>query len=140
MHSAAPLSSLARVASGGRSKRILSRTANRPWEAIGVDRRSAEARRWRDVCEGLAREYGIGLSPTATERALVYTAANATLVTEGISNRLAAGHQVDGDEMVRATGALTRALRSLDAIKPKGREPTMQERLLAEREAGMVIG
>jgi len=77
----------------------------------GVNGRSAQARRYRDLIDGLTEELGGGL--TESERLLVRNAATLQLHAEELTAAMVRGEPVDPEVLSRATNGATRALTAL---------------------------
>lgn len=77
----------------------------------GVDGRSPEARRFRDILESLRAEFKADLSEG--DLALCRQAAGLTVKAEAIQATIVQGGDVDTSQLVRVTNALTRTLKEL---------------------------
>lgn len=100
---------------------------------IGVDHRSAEARRFRDLIEDLSA--GLGDELTAVEILQVRNVATLQLLSEQMAAAVARGDQVDPDAATRAANGAVRALAGLRRLRPplKGRERRTAHDVLAAR-------
>ncbi|WP_374470304.1 hypothetical protein [Phenylobacterium sp.] len=83
---------------------------------IGVDGRSAGARRYRDIVEDLSREIGGDLS--AAELLQVRNAATLQVLAEDLAAAQARGEAVDAEALTRAANGATRALAALRRLRP----------------------
>jgi len=81
----------------------------------GIDGRSAWARRFRDLIDGLTADLGSVLSEA--ERLQVRTAASLQLHVEQLTAQMVRGEAVDPDAITRAANGATRAL---SALKRRG--------------------
>jgi hypothetical protein len=87
---------------------------------VGVDHRSASARRYRDLIAAFEAE--IGGTLTEAERGLVRQAATLTLRAEKLAADVVLGLPVDDDLLIRLSGAARRVLAGVTA-KADGRTP-----------------
>ena len=102
-----------------------SRVTNRRATLPGVDGRSADARRYRDLCASFADERGGEAALTESERALIRQAAALQVASERMQAQLIRGEDVDGEELTRLSNALARALSALGKRKPaKAQSPS----------------
>jgi hypothetical protein len=97
----------------GRPLATRSQLTNRTRLLDGVDGRSSGARRFRDLVESFANDFGGRKRLTETEMALVKQAAAATLRAEQLQAAIAKGEHVDSDEMIRLSGTIRRLLASV---------------------------
>ncbi|MGB3864519.1 MAG: hypothetical protein WBA29_02680 [Xanthobacteraceae bacterium] len=104
----------------------------------GIDGRSAQARRFRDLCRSYEAEIGGAVS--AVERDMIRQAAALTLRSEQMQAAIVNGEAIDSDQIVRISGAAKRALDSIraKATKRKAVEPVtdLQAYLASKAEAG----
>lgn len=116
-----------------------SRVGNGSAVLPGIDGRSAQARRYRDLIEALTADLGTDLSEA--ERLQIRNAASLQLHCEELTARVVRGEAVDGEAITRASNAASRALSALKvkrtARKPAG--PTLHE-YLAEKRAKEAAG
>lgn len=96
----------------------------RLWPA-GIDGRTAEARRWRDVHAELAE--ALGHEPGVAERALLRRATSLTVCCERLDADLARGEPVDPDRLVRLSNGLGRAFMALGLTSWSDRHDKPQE-------------
>jgi hypothetical protein len=119
-----------------RPQTIRAALTNDPFRAPGgIDGRSAEARRFRDLCHGLAADFGGAEEINEATALLIRNAATLSLHLERLQARLTAG---DGDirtvtELTRLGNVHSRALRALGVKRPKKKEPSLAEYLAAKR-------
>jgi hypothetical protein len=104
----------------------------------GIDGRSAEARRLRDLCQAYASPFG-GLAALGPgEAALVRELAAQTVLSEQKASAIARGENVNLEDAVRIANTLQRLLARLDrrskALTPKG--PSLASYLGAKASAG----
>lgn len=119
-----------------RPVKLAALTTNRPWSLPGVSERSGQYRRFRDLCETFAAEFGRGAELSEPQRVAIRNAAMAALATEAMQRRLVNGELVDPDAVVRLAGASARAIDAARANMPPPPPPlTLAERLAARREA-----
>lgn len=102
---------------------------------VGVDGRSAGARRYRDLIDGLTRELGGELS--AAEQLAVRNAASLQLHSENLTAAQARGEHVEADAITRAANGATRALTALRRLRPSKdkRRSSLSELMHARRVA-----
>ena len=91
-----------------------SKVSNGRARLVGINGRSAAARRYRDLVGMLSAEVGDAL--TDAEILQVRAAASLTLHVEDLTARLIRGDAVDSEELTRAGNS---AIRALQAIKRK---------------------
>lgn len=83
-----------------------------------IDGRSAEARRYRDLVEGFARDFGVS-GPGERESALLRQAAALTVQAELMQAAIIRGDPIDVEQLVRVTNAQSRTLGKLGIRKPE---------------------
>jgi hypothetical protein len=88
----------------------------------GVDHRSAQARRFRDLVNAFAANFGGVAALTEGERVLVRQAAACALRAEQLQAALVKGDPVEPDELIRLANTSRRMLASIAA-----RERTVTE-------------
>ena len=91
-----------------------SRISNRSRILPGVDGRSSNARRFRDICAAYEAEAGGNI--TEVERDLIRQAAGLTLRAEQLQGMIVRGEAVENDELIRLSST---AKRLLEAIRAK---------------------
>lgn len=99
----------------------------------GVDGNSAQARRYRDLVEGLTAEIGEDLGEMAGLQ--VRNAAALQLHVEDLTARLARGEVIGSDDLTRAANAASRAISGLRRRKAerKPASPSVAEYLASKR-------
>jgi hypothetical protein len=113
--------------SAPRPQNIRARVSNDPFRAPGgIDGRSAEARRFRDLCHSLAADFGGQDQINEATALLIRNAATISLHLERLQARLTGG---DGDlrtvtELTRLGNVHARALRAIGFKKPQVKAPT----------------
>jgi hypothetical protein len=98
----------------------------------GVDGRSADARRYKD----LVASFSAGLDAlNEGQRAIVSQAAALTLQSERMNGAILRGELVDTEQLVRISNVLSRSLAQIrEWAKPKGK-PSLQDYLARTNEA-----
>jgi hypothetical protein len=91
-----------------------SAVSNRSRLLDGIDGRSANARRFRDICRSYEAEAGGIVSEV--ERDLIRQAAGLTLRAEQLQAAMVRGEEIDNDQLIRISST---AKRVLDAITAK---------------------
>lgn len=89
----------------------------------GVDGRTLEYRRFRDVEAEVLADLGGADATSEGERLLARKAASLTVQTERLDARVAAGEAVDGEDYVRLANCLTRVLLAL-GLRRRARDVT----------------
>jgi hypothetical protein len=102
----------------------------------GVDGRSAEARRFKDLVSSFAAGLGGEGALTEAERALIRIAASLAVQSERLQAALVAGREVNSQEMTRLANSSARVFTAL-RIKRERKEavPTLSQ-YLADRKDG----
>lgn len=123
----APVTRASRTPSAARPQTIRAAVTNDPFRAPGgIDGRSAEARRFRDLCHGLAADFGGPDQISEATALLIRNAATLSLHLERLQARLTAGD--DGirvvSELTRLGNVHSRALRSLGVKRPAPKKPS----------------
>jgi hypothetical protein len=103
----------------------------------GVNGKSAEARRYRDLYLAFVAEAGGDAVVTEAERALCRQAAALTLRSERLQAAIVRGEAVDDEQIVRITNSAARALSALRRRRSKPRAPGSS---LADYLAGKAAG
>jgi hypothetical protein len=103
----------------------------------GVDGRSAEARRFKDLVSSFAASLGGEGALTEAERALIRNATLLTLQSERLQAVFVAGREVNSEELTRLANSSARVLAAL-RIKHERKEaaPTLPQYLAAVRKGG----
>jgi len=96
----------------------------------GIDGRSAEARRYRDLIEGFTAEFG-SATPGEREMALIRQAAALTVQAETMQAAIVRGEAVDIEQLTRVANALTGTLKELGIRKHRAapKPPSLAEYL-----------
>jgi hypothetical protein len=103
-------------------RNLRARVTNESKMLVGVDGRSAEARRYRDLCSSFADALGGEAALTETQRVAVRRAAELTTLAEQQRARALRGEPVDPLALVRLEGMTARAVRGLGIeTQPKRR-------------------
>lgn len=110
--------------------RLRSRLTNGLHALPGVDGRSVDARRYRDLAMAFADEMGGAAKLTDAEQALVRQAAFLTMQAEKLQGAAVRGEHVDLEQMTRLSNSATRALTRL-GIKRAARAAQPPSRLAA---------
>jgi hypothetical protein len=127
-----------REAVEGRPLKLRSRVTNGSKMLAGIDGRSAEARRFRDLCLSFANDLGGAPGLTESQRALVRQAAALTVQSEKLQAAMIRGEDVSDEQMTRVANSLSRTLHRLGR-KRVGRKLTVPE-YLAQRDARRAQG
>jgi hypothetical protein len=101
-----------------------SRITNRSELLRGIDGRSAEARRYRDLVEGFVADFG-SQKPGERELALIRQAAALTVQTEALQVKIVRGEDLDLEQLTRLTNVLTRTLKELGLRKRRAERPSL---------------
>lgn len=101
----------------------------------GIDGRSPEARRYRDLCREYIAELGGDQSVTEARRALVRQAAGVAVAAEQMQAKIVRGEDIDAEQLVRLSNLQSRLLRQLGigGSKPAAKPKSLAD-YLAERE------
>jgi hypothetical protein len=113
---------------------VRSRVTNGAKMIAGVDGRSADARRYRDLAMSFADDCGGAASLTEAQRALVAQAAALTLQSERLQGAMIRGENVDVEQQTRVANSLARTLSRLRIRKQVSRKLSVPE-YLAQRDA-----
>src|SRR5277367_6473666 len=112
-----------------RSPRLRSRVSNGSKMVAGVDGRSVEARRYRDITMALADDLGGASHLTTAQGALVRQAAAMIVQSEKLQGEVLRGEVVDCEQLTRLANAATRILSRLGlkrtVVHPPSRLDTM---------------
>jgi hypothetical protein len=115
---------------------VRSRVTNGAKMIAGVDGRSAEARRYRDLAMSFADDLGGAAGLTEAQRALARQAAALTVQSEALNGAMIRGELVDVEQQTRVANALGRTLNRLGIRKRVSPAPTIAD-YLAARDARM---
>jgi hypothetical protein len=96
-----------------RPSRQRSRVTNGSKLIAGVDGRTAEARRFKDVAVSLADDLGGAAALTEAQRALVKQAASLVVQSESLQGAMLRGEAISDEQMTRVANALGRTLNRL---------------------------
>lgn len=99
-----------------------SKITNRSDLLRGIDGRSAEARRYRDLIEGFAADFG-ATPPGEREMALIRQAAAMSVQAEALQAKIVRGENVDLEQLTRLSNVQTRALKALGLHKRRAHKP-----------------
>jgi hypothetical protein len=113
---------------------VRSALTNDPLKLRGIDGRSVDARRYRDVAIALADDLGGQDKLNESSKILVRQAAALTVQVEGLQSKIVAGGDVDLEQLTRLSNVLGRTLQRLGIRKRVGRKLTVPE-YLAQRDA-----
>ena len=94
-----------------------SAVSNRSRLLEGVDGRTANARRFRDICKNYEEE--IGGVASELERDLIRHAAGLTLRSEQLQSAIVRGEEVNNDELIRLGSTARRAFEAISAKAAK---------------------
>jgi hypothetical protein len=113
-----------------RSPRLRSRVSNGSKMVAGVDGRSVEARRYRDLTMSLADDLGGAATLTEAQRALVRQAAAMIVQSENLQGEVLRGEVVDSEQLVRLANAATRILTRLGLKRTIAQQPSRLDLML----------
>lgn len=102
-----------------RPRTLRSAITNDPLALRGIDGRSADARRYRDVAMALADDLGGQDKLSEPTKILVRQAAALTLQVEAIQSKIVAGQEVNLEQLTRLSNVLGRTLHRLGFKKPR---------------------
>jgi hypothetical protein len=117
---------------------VRSALTNDPLKLRGIDGRSVDARRYRDVAIALADDLGGQDKLSESSKILVRQAAALTVQVEGLQSKIVAGADVDLEQLTRVANSLARTLSRLGR-KRAVRKLTVPE-YLAQRDAKRAAG
>jgi hypothetical protein len=127
---ASEMESAENIAPVARRSRIhRSKISNGTLMLRGIDGRSAEARRYRDLLESYSAEFGPA-AQTEPVMALIRQAAGLTVQAEGMQAAIVRGEAIDVEQLVRVTNALARTLNALRSRRKPKRQPTLAEKIM----------
>jgi hypothetical protein len=85
----------------------------------GIDGRTRDAKRFRDLFESFARQLGGEAHLSEADRALARMAASLTVKSEAMQAQVAKGGEVDAEQLVRVSNSLSRVLSRLVKRQPR---------------------
>lgn len=94
----------------------------------GIDGRTRDAKRFRDLFESFAKGLGEERLSEA-DRALVRMAASLTVKSEAMQAEIAKGGEVDAEQLVRVSNSLSRVLGRLGVKRRRDTTPSLDEYL-----------
>ncbi len=101
-----------------------SRITNGSRLLVGVDGRSAHARRYRDLIANISRDIsGAGALLSTAERGLIKQAATVFLRAEQLQAAIVRGEPVDDDQLIRLSGEVRRLLKAIPT-RERAAEPS----------------
>jgi hypothetical protein len=89
----------------------------------GIDGRTRDAKRFRDLFESFASSLGGEERLSEADRALTRMAATLTVKSETMQASIAAGGEVDAEQLVRVSNSLSRVLARLVKRQPRDARP-----------------
>jgi hypothetical protein len=118
---------------GKRPSTVRSALTNDPLKLRGIDGRSVDSRRYRDLVLAFIDDLGGEACASEADKALARQAAGAVVASEGMQARIISGEVVDLEQATRQQNAANRFLQALrDRQKPKA-GPTLAEFLALSR-------
>jgi hypothetical protein len=118
---------------------VRSALTNDPLKLRGIDGRSVDARRYRDVAIALADDLGGQDKLSESSKILVRQAAALTVQVEGLQSKIVAGADVDIEQLTRLSNSLSRMLHRLGLRKRVSPKLSVPE-YLAQRDARRAQG
>jgi hypothetical protein len=115
----------------GRPLKLRSRVTNGSKMIAGVDGRSADARRYRDLAMSFADDLGGAAVLTEAQRALVFQAAALVVKSESMNGAMIRGEDVNVEQQTRVANALGRTLNRLGIKKREAKSVTLDDYLAA---------
>jgi hypothetical protein len=131
-------SSADRDALADRPSRQRSRVTNGSKLIAGVDGRTAEARRFKDVAMSLADDLGGAAALTEAQRALVKQAASLVVQSESLQGAMLRGEAISDEQMTRVANSLSRTLSRLGRKRVQTKLSVPE--YLAQRDARRAAG
>jgi hypothetical protein len=101
---------------------VRSALTNDPLLLRGVDGRSMEARRYRDVAIALADDLGGQDKLSEPSKILVRQAAAMTVQVEALQSKIVSGEDVNLEQLTRLSNVLGRTLARLGLRKPRAKQ------------------
>ena len=118
-----------------RSPTVRSRVTNGKQLLANVDGRTADARRYRDLCLSLANDLGGAAGLTEAQRALGAVQAAMIVQSEKLQGAVLRGELVDVEQLTRLANAATRILSRLGIQRQRRNStPSLHEYLAATSE------
>ena len=115
-------------------RRSIPRTSSGLELPRGVDYRTIDGRRFRDLYEGFASEFGAG-ALTDAQKGLIRQAVMLQIEAELMQARRLQGEMLDPDVMIRLSGASRRALELVEKVGKRDEQPSELDQYLAEHYA-----
>jgi hypothetical protein len=112
-----------------------SRITNGKQLLVGIDGRSAEARRYRDIAIALADDLGGQDKLSEPARILVRQAAALTIQVEGLQSKIVLGEAVDLEQLTRLSNVLGRTLHRLGLERAAMASPPVSVKAWPKTEA-----
>ena len=112
---------------------VRSALTNDPLKLRGIDGRSVDARRYRDVAIALADDLGGQDKLNESCKILVRQAAALTVQVEGLQSKIVAGGDVDLEQLTRLSNVLGRTLQRLGIKRRASPVPTIADYLAARK-------
>jgi hypothetical protein len=100
----------------------------------GIDGRKRDAKRFRDAFESFAKSLGGEERLSEADRALARMAASLTVKSEAMQAQVAAGGEIDAEQLVRISNSLSRVLSRLVKRTPRDQTPSLADYLAATSE------
>ena len=91
----------------------------------GIDGRTRDAKRFRDLFESFVESLGGKAGLSEADSALARMAASLTVKSEAMQAQVAAGGEVDAEQLVRVSNSLSRVLGRLVKRTPGGKAAPM---------------
>lgn len=110
---------------------VRSALTNDPLKLRGIDGRSMDLRRYRDLVLAFVDDLGGADQASEADKALARQAAGAIVASEGLQARIISGELVDLEQATRLQNAANRFLRALRTRHRKPRQVTLAEYLAA---------
>jgi hypothetical protein len=117
---------------------VRSALTNDPLKLRGIDGRSVDARRYRDVAIALADDLGGQDKLNESSKILVRQAAALTVQVEGLQSKIVAGGAIDMEQLTRLSNVLGRTLSRLGRKRPQTKLSVLE--YLAQRDARRAQG
>jgi cell division septum initiation protein DivIVA len=110
--------------SSARSPRLRSRITNQSKMVLGLDGRSAEARRYRDIAAALADDLRGPAALSESQRTIVMQIATLQVQAERVQSSILNGERIDEEQFTRLSNAILRALKRLGIKSHQQRDAT----------------